>query len=333
MEKFDVMFTSDNKYIDIMLASIYSFLLNSNLENIRIHIIASNFSLDDYKRVENFIKLFSDVEIYFYPFENFDIEKYNIPNWRGGQISNSRLFFQDILKSHISNIKNLLYLDSDTITVSDLTELNKYKDGLYACKDGCLHHYYKSLNDLDTYYNSGVILINVNEWLENNYKEKIIETLQDTKIKFTFPDQDIFNCALKDYIRKLPINYNVSPHVYAFNDFFSKIYYNSKYRNIGYQDAKAAKNDPKIIHSYGFSGIKPWNGKFNPYYDEYMKYILEVNPYFKADELDDMKEKISKFPHLYRILLLTRTYLSEEMEKPLRSLALKCQQNTKKNIQ
>ena len=51
MKKFDVLFTTDRKYIDIMLSSLYSFLLNSNLENIRVHIITQDFSLEDYKRV------------------------------------------------------------------------------------------------------------------------------------------------------------------------------------------------------------------------------------------------------------------------------------------
>ena len=94
MKKFDVLFTADRKYIDIMLSSLYSFLLNSNLENIRVHIITQDFSLEDYKRVEQITNLFNNIELYFYPLENFDIDKYNIPKWRDGQISNSRLFFE-----------------------------------------------------------------------------------------------------------------------------------------------------------------------------------------------------------------------------------------------
>ena len=30
--------------------------------------------------------------------------------------------------------------------------------------------------------------------------------------------------------------------------------------------------DPKILHSYGFSSIKPWDDEFNPFYKEFMKH-------------------------------------------------------------
>lgn len=330
MKKFDVMFSADSKYVDIMLASISSFLLNSKLENIRIHIITSEFSLEDYKKIEKIINSFSNVELYFYPLEDFDIEKYRIPNWKGSQIANARLFFGEILKPHLLDIKNLLYLDSDTLTVSELSELENYKDGVFAARDGCLNSYYKQFSNLDTYYNSGVIFINVLEWLENNYQEEIIKFLKKNDSKISFPDQDVFNCALHQYIKELPVSYNLGPYAYLFNDFFSKLYFNPKYRNIGYDEVKLALEEPKIIHSYGLAGIKPWHYNFNPYSDEFMKYILDVNPNFKVDELDKFKQLVSKNPNLYKLMVLMRTYLPERIENNIKSLSLKLQQSIKK---
>ena len=326
MEKFDVLFTSDKKYIDIMLSSMYSFLENSKLENIRIHIITNDFSLEDYKRVEEFINFFPNVEYFFYPLENFNIDKYNIPKWRDGQISNSRLFFEEILKPYMLDIKKILYLDCDTITVSDLTKLKEFSNGLLASKDiCCFNHYYKNLYNLDNYFNSGVIFIDVDEWTENGYQEKIVKFIENNNIKLSYPDQDILNCALKENIKELPINYNLPPHAYMFNGVFGKIYFNEDHRNVCYKEVLDAKKSPKIIHSYGLSGIKPWDGNFNPYHDEYMKYILKVNPNFIPEELDKIKKIVSKFPNLYRLLLLTRTYMPEKIEKNIKVLALKCQ--------
>ena len=74
--KTDILYTSDNRYIDIMLASILSLVLNSNLKNIRIHIITENFSSEDYKKVENLIYSYSNVDLYFYPIEQINIDKY-----------------------------------------------------------------------------------------------------------------------------------------------------------------------------------------------------------------------------------------------------------------
>lgn len=330
MEKFDVLFTTDKKYIDIMMASMYSFLLNSKLENIRVHIITQDFSLEDYKRVEQITNLFNNIELYFYPLEKFDIDKYNIPKWRDGQIANSRLFFETILKPYMLDIKKLLYLDCDTITVSNLTEL-KNTDSLLMCKDiCCLNKYYKNLYNLDSYYNSGVILIDVDEWINNGYQEKIIKFLENNKnIKLSYPDQDIINCALSKHINELLINYNLPPHAYMFNKNFSKLYFNEKRRNVSRNEVEEAKKDVKIIHSYGLSGIKPWHGNFNPFSEEFMKYILEINPNFKPGELDKMKKLVSKFPHLYRTMLLARTYMPEKIEDKVKVLALKCQHSKK----
>ena len=75
-----------------------------------------------------------------------------------------------MLATYILDIKKLLYLDCDTITVSDLTELKKYKEGLLACKDiCCFNHYYKKLYNLDTYYNSVGIYIDVDTWIKYSY--------------------------------------------------------------------------------------------------------------------------------------------------------------------
>ena len=318
MNKFDVLFTADSKYIVIMLSSIFSFIKNSKLENIRVHLITKDFTKEDYKMVEEFINNLN-AECYFYPLENFDIEKYNIPKWREGQIPNSRLFFEEIIKPHILNIKKILYLDCDTITVSDLTELKNYKNSLMACRDiCCLKRYYENLYNLDTYYNSGVLYIDVDDWTKNNNQERIIKFIENNNIKLSYPDQDIINCVLSNEIKELPIKYNLPPHAYMFNDFFGKLYFNSKYRNTAYNETKGAIINPKIIHSYGI--LKPWDGSYNPYHKEYMKYILEVDPNFKVEELSKFKKILSKYPDLYPAMILTRTYIPEKIETKIKKL-------------
>ena len=111
MKKLDVLYTIDNKYVDMCLGSILSLIKNGNIENLRIHIIISNFELDDYHKIEKVLNKYN-CEYYFYDIKSFDIEKFCIPKWRGTQIANARLFWEDILESNLSSIENLLYLDS-----------------------------------------------------------------------------------------------------------------------------------------------------------------------------------------------------------------------------
>lgn len=317
----DILYTTDNRYLDIMLASIYSLICNGNIENLKIHIITSNFSKTDYKKIELFFKIYPHIEYYFYPLETFNIEKYEIPDWRNSQIANSRLFFQEILKHSIDKINNLLYLDSDTIIVDDLNGLKNYTDGVFAVKDsGRLKRVYKSLGNLTNYYNSGVVFINVNEWLNNDYQTKIIHTIQENNIKFVLPDQDILNSSLSDQIKLLPFRYNVSPYTYIFNGSFGKLYFNNQKKCIGYDEVRFEKEKPKILHSYDFSNVKAWDSKINPFHDEFMKYILSVNPQFNVDELDNIKKLITTFPTLYYSLVLAKIYLPDNMEKKLNKI-------------
>lgn len=329
-KKNDVLFTANKGYIDIMLASIYSLLTNGNLSNIRLHIICDGFTDEEFKRIEKVIKNFGNAEVYFYPMEDYNLSKYNIPDWHGTQIANARLFFGDILKPHKMNIENLLYLDADTITVGDLNGLCKYADSLHAVRDAGLKHYNKSLDNLDTYYNSGVIYFNVDEWMSKDYQRKIVDLLKENRIKLTYPDQDIFNCAIRNGISDLPVNYNIPPHAYMFDGILAKMYFNSKLRNVGYEEIGEARLAPKIIHTYGLTGIKPWQTDFNPFYDEYMKYITAINHDFIPTDLEGLKKVVVQFPNFYKALLIARTYMTETIEKPVRALALKCHQSNKK---
>lgn len=321
-DKSDVLFTANKGYMDILLASIYSLLLNGGLKNLRIHIISEGFESTDNKRIEEFVTSFGNAEVYFYPMEDYDISKHNMPDWHGTQISNARLFFGDILKPHRMGIDNLLYLDADTITVGDLNGVHSYKSGIYAVKDACLNHYYKNLDNLDTYYNSGVIYFDVNEWMGNNYQGKVMDMLSGNRIKLSYPDQDIFNCAVREDIEELPVKYNIPPHAYMFEGNTRKVYFNPMFRNVSHDEIASAVGDPKIIHTYGLSGIKPWQTDFNPFHDVYMKYITGVNPDFRKEELDGLKKFVEKVPFIYKGMLLARTYMGEPIEKYVRKLSL-----------
>ena len=85
MERLDVLYTVNNKYIDVMLASILSLIENGNVNNIRLYIITSDFTKDDYHKIEAFLIKFN-LEFYFYDIKEFNIEKYHLPKWRNTDI-------------------------------------------------------------------------------------------------------------------------------------------------------------------------------------------------------------------------------------------------------
>ena len=331
INKNNILYSSDNKYIDIMLSSILSLIKNSNLSDIKLHIITENFSSKDYKKVESFISNFSNIELNFYPIEEINIDKYKIPDWRGCQIANSRLFFQEIIDDKLTSMKNLLYLDSDTIIVSDLNDIYDYQDKtICACKDRVRKNYSKKLN-LDEYYNSGVLFLNTEKWIKDDCQDRIIKQLSSEERKLTFPDQDILNITFKDQISTLPLKYNVNPDTFIYKNIIGKLYFNQKERNISYEEALAARRDPKILHSYGLSEIKPWSkNKVNPYNEIYMEYISKINPDFNQEELTDLKRIMNINTNLFYSYYFLKPYISLEIKDEAAKMILKIKNKNKK---
>lgn len=318
MEKLDVLYTANEKFLDIMLASIISLIENSNVPNINLHIIAEQFSDEAYAKINSIISNYSFVNVEFYPFEDFNVEKFNIPKWRGTQVANARIFFQEFLRDKLSLIDNLLYLDSDTVVVGDLNGLNNYqKSSIAGVKDLMKKRDLKYLN-LPAYYNSGVLYINVNEWVENSYQDKLIENIEKEKGKLFLPDQDLLNLTLSDKFDALPAEYNVGPIEVIFGDWANKIYFNKNNRQVDVEEVKIARENPKIYHAYGYANIKPWvNNSVNPFNDEFMKYILQANPDYEKKDIDNLFKIFAFNPWLMKSTLFVRNFFPCGMERKL----------------
>ncbi len=329
MEKLDILYVANHDYVDIMLGSIYSVLKNSNIPNITFHIISSGFTSDDYSKIEVFFEKFDNATVNSYSIDNFDIERYGLPAWRGNQIANSLLFFQEIMGYSLDYINQMLYLDADTIVVDDLNGLSEYVGMLNAVRDGCLRTYYNRLG-LSNYYNSGVLLINMGEWIDNSCQERIIDfiaSLVHKNINIRYPDQDVINCVFDGEIDELPVNYNMAPNMFAFSQRELKQYYSLNKVNISHDEVLEAKKEPIILHALGFAGIKPWSkNHVNPYNEEFLKYIRAVNPNFELQELSLIKKILASSPSLFHKAVLIKNSLPPELEDKVRNLSLKLHQ-------
>ena len=328
MEKLDVLYASDNKYIDIMMTSIVSLIRNSNIKSLNIHIISYNFKKEDYARVKEIISRYPNVSVNFYPLEEYDIDKYNIPSWHGLQVGNSRLFFQDILGDSIKGMENLLYLDGDTIVKGDLNSLSEYAgNSISACKDNNKVTMPRIFG-LESYYNSGVLFINVNRWVEEHLQDKIIEEVYHPSVDLYLPDQNILNVALKDDISELPINYNLMPLEYFFSEKDRERYFNEKIRLRTAAEVGKAIADPKIYHCCCLAGIKPWyKNDINPFNEDFLKFAYEVNPDFTLQEMNTFRSFFNSYPGLFRKLLILRNYLPDDFNVVVSKLSMFFQGN------
>lgn len=326
MEELNVLYTINQKYVDICLTSLLSIIKNSGIPYIHCHIITSGFQKEDYQKLNQFIAKHQNVEIKCYPLENFNIEQFNIPNWRGTQIPNARLFFQEIMNQEISKIKQLLYLDADTLTVSDLTKLKEFQNGLCAAKDiGITKKRCKELG-VKNYYNAGVLLIDTDYWTTKNSQDKIIKFLMKNKKTLLWPDQDILNLTFQEEINSLPIEFNLSDASLIYNIISECLFLLGK--NITTKEVIHAKNNPAIIHCCGFDP-KPWNeGNLNPLHEMFMNLMQEVNPNFQELPLSDDLKRFSQNPQLFYDYYLKQC-LIWHIPSPVRDRLIKIKNFTK----
>lgn len=165
-------------------------------DKIHFHIITPDLTEEQKKKLTKYVHKHKCL-INFYTID-FELTKQFITTGKWTSAVYYRLFFSIILKNKCDRI---LYLDSDTIVVNSLQplfdiELNNYP--VAAVYD----NYVKTqpllgIEKEGEYFNSGVLLIDINKWNEQKISEKAFNFLQQNPEKIKFVDQ----CALNGVLR------------------------------------------------------------------------------------------------------------------------------------
>lgn len=233
------------------------------------------------------------------------LKTWGIPSYRGAYSANLRLFIPSFLDEKTDRI---LYLDADTIingNLKDFYEMDLGEKSIAMALDS-LGRIYKvthlGYNEEEPYFNSGVILFDLDKWRKKAFSEKIIEHSTSIEWNYASPDQDLINVVCKDAIYKIPAKYNFQP-VHAV---FSNDTYFYCYNSVGYyssEELTESKEDVRIYHSLRFVGEFPWNASsVHPYAKLFDRYLLSSpwNDYKKKKAESTPPMKVEKL--LYRLL-------------------------------
>ena len=139
-----------------------------------------------------------------------------LPRWGAAYLSRtmySRLFLSELLPLEISRA---LYLDCDVICVGNLRKLWSFGSAvalMAAVRDVWVdkrqeHKVSLGMPVESTYFNSGVLLINVEAWRRNKVGERLLDFLSQRE-KSDYGDQDIINAVLWRETVELPRRWNV----------------------------------------------------------------------------------------------------------------------------
>lgn len=178
------------------LVALKSILSHNNVKKVYLFIEDDKIPYIKNKRVE-FININNTPEYIKKESPNY--------NTKYSKLSYIRCFFSKILKE-----SKILYLDIDALVIDNIEELWNTDIQDYAIagvhEGGEWEGYLKVAGLDDTYINSGVLLMNLDNIRQNKLDDKMIKLL-NTK-QFAFPDQDVINIVCKDSIKHISNIYN-----------------------------------------------------------------------------------------------------------------------------
>ncbi len=291
----------DKNFAAYAATTIKSILLHN--KNLKFYLMHDNLPKADIKKISKMIE--EHKEDYQWIDMSGEFENLFTGNWKS-----KTLYFPLKLPS-ICDDNRILFLDADTFVLDDLsTFYNQNLDGYYlaAVNDyGMLSdlktdnrlklgnetvdikEYFQKIRkwnntDMQRYFNSGMLLMNLDEMRKNNVEEQMLDSLKYNL--FAFPDQDCINYVCHDHVKIIEPKYNF---MVIFKSTWNRLDDEFKEKLIPYKEERIR---PLIVHYL----LKPWKKPMDnlPFSKEYNQ-VKQSTPYKNKMTKQEMFQfKISK---------------------------------------
>lgn len=201
----------DQNFLTPFYVLLTSIFFNTRNNSITFHVIAAGVEQKEKEKIIKYIK--GNIgTIIFYEINNELIKDFVLPdNVHFSIATYYRLFFPSLVPQ---NLSKLLYIDTDTVVIGDLSELYEIglKNPVGAAMDtaGVPVRTDLGLHSQADYFNAGVLLINLQLWREQNISENAINFINDFPEKIKWADQDALNAVLVDNWFKLDKRFNLT---------------------------------------------------------------------------------------------------------------------------
>lgn len=292
----EIVYHSSDTFAPILGVSILSLFENNRRANyIRVWIIEHDISEINKQLLKQIAKTY-DRDMQFIPMPNCNEEfQIGLRAVRKKWLFDSycRLFLNRILPS---DIKRVIYLDSDVLIMDSLEELwNIDMNGfcIAGVLDGLSRNYYKlwNLAEQAQYCNSGVLLIDLNLWRKNTIDKEVQNFVHNQHGYVFFMEQTVFNVVLASKIFILPARYNVQTamSMLSYKQMLTlrkPVHYYDK------QEFEEARRHPAILHMTSNAFLvksRAWvRGSNHPAASIYQKYA-KMTPWGEAAILPDTR--------------------------------------------
>lgn len=287
----------DANFMQHCAVTLVSLFENNKSADICVHIVAPSLSEENQQILRNLVASYgNDIRFYFPPedlLSCFAIKKF------GKRISMAtyyRCMFSAILPD---DVEKVLYLDCDIVVLGDISEF--WNTDLSGCGAACIEdigkdederyerlHYDRSYS----YFNAGVLLINLDYWREHKVDKQCVEYFQTYPERILFNDQDLLNVVLHKDKVFVPLKWNMQDGFYR---------YGMDKKVADWNSFREELLHPVILH---YTNKKPWNyDSMHPLRSEYYKY-LDMTPWQGQRSLSSLKKRVQwcmkRLPYVFR---------------------------------
>ncbi|MCQ2574761.1 MAG: glycosyltransferase family 8 protein [Alphaproteobacteria bacterium] len=252
---------ADNNYVLPLSALINSICKNSASHPTILHVLCSGFSQVDRQYLLKCTNN-TNVSIDFIDMDNFncDFIKFNMQHWT------KAIFYRIMIPKIFNKLSRIIYIDGDTLVLKDLyslfTQPLQENTFLGMAVDKFSYKERRAKLGTSNYYNSGVILFDLEACRENNFSENCINWMYNNANNIIYPDQDAINKIADGHIMRLSNIYNSQQAPQNTFKINPKI------------------NPPFIMHF--LSAIKPWMPQSSTQLIRiYMRYIPSISQRIK----------------------------------------------------
>lgn len=172
------------------------------------------------------------------------------------------IYYRFLIPDIISDDK-ALYLDCDIIVTSSLKDLWDTDITSYACAaiedqrgdDITIHN---RIEMYSTYFNSGVLLINLDYWRQHDVKNLLVDYIFNNPDRCLYPDQDALNVVLENKVLFLDYKFN---YQYQMTLPSTELFLHRR----KWPQANQYKDELPVIIHYS-SDLKPWHTEYPHFY-------------------------------------------------------------------
>lgn len=288
-----VVYSSDDNYAQHTGVSIVSLLENNkHFNDINIYIIDNSISKASKQKLIDITNNYKRKIIFINFSEYKDKLKLNM-QWKIAISAYARLFISSMVSE---NIEKILYFDCDTVIVNKIdelwnTDINEYYIAGVLDTVSSVTKEAVGISRRGKYINSGMLLINLKKWREDNIKDRFVKFIEEKNGSVTHHDQGVINGVLHKKLKILKPSFNLMTVYYTMKREDMISYYGIDSNFYSEEEIQESLNNPVYIHfTPGFT-TRPWvKGCNHPKKQVYLDYLYKTP--WKDAKLENDKSKI-----------------------------------------